>query len=109
MKGRYVLKNRRRFSIFIMIITVMITITILATTANGADSYRDFDTVVIERGDTLWDIAKECCSSSDIRLYIEKIKDLNDMSNSNIYEGDILKLPILSFINHKPLTVCFLN
>lgn len=94
MNRRYVLKNRRRFCLFIMVLTVLLTSTLFATAVNGADSHHGFETVTIESGDTLWDLAKEYSNGTDIRIYIEKIKDMNDMTDSSIYEGDMLKMPI---------------
>lgn len=79
---------------FVMIITVILTVTVFATVVNGADSHNGFETVTVERGDTLWDLAKEYSNGTDIRVYIEKIKALNNMSDSTIYEGDLLKLPV---------------
>ncbi len=94
MNRRYVLKNRRRFYMIIMTLTVLLTVTVLATVANGADSHNEFEMITVERGDTLWDLAKEYSNGTDIRIYIEKIKDINHMSDSSIYEGDLLKLPV---------------
>ncbi len=94
MNSRYVLKNRKRFYTFIMILTVILTVTVFATAANGADSHSGFETVTVERGDTLWDLAKEYSNGTDIHVYIERIKVMNDMSDSTIYEGDVLKLPV---------------
>jgi hypothetical protein len=94
MNKRFVLKNRRRFCLFLMVLSVMLTFSVFAATANGADSRQDYETVVVERGDTLWDLAEEYRNGTDIRTYIEKIKDMNDMSYSGIYEGDMLKMPV---------------
>lgn len=94
MNKRYVLKNRRRFYMIIMVLTVLLTVTVFASVVNGADSNNGYETITVERGDTLWDLAKEYSNGTDIRIYIEKIKDMNDMSDSNIYAGDLLKLPV---------------
>ncbi|NLK86867.1 MAG: LysM peptidoglycan-binding domain-containing protein [Clostridiaceae bacterium] len=94
MNRRYVLKNHRRFYIFIMLLTVLTTIILLSTVVNGSDSYNEYETITVKRGDTLWDLAEEYSDSTDIRAYIRKIKKINDMSDSSIYEGDLLKLPL---------------
>jgi hypothetical protein len=49
MNSRFVLKNRKRFYTFIMILTVILTVTVFATAANGADSHSGFETVTVER------------------------------------------------------------
>jgi LysM repeat protein len=50
--------------------------------------------VVVNRGDTLWEIASEHISQSrNIRSYIAQIKQLNGLSSSVLQEGDVLILP----------------
>ncbi len=47
----------------------------------------------IEKGDTLWNIAKEhTINKKEIRQVIYEIKKLNNMKNSNIYENQIIKI-----------------
>jgi hypothetical protein len=94
MKRRYVLKNRRRFNIFLVTLALILSVIVFAAAANGADSEDAYETVTIRRGDTLWDLAEKYCGNSDIRRYIEKIKAVNGMEDSTIYEGDIIKLPL---------------
>ncbi len=93
MKRKYVLKNRKRFFTFVMTLTVLFSLLVFAAAANGA-GFEEYDTVVVERGDTLWDLAKRYCSDTDIRHYIEMIKTANDMTDSMIYEGDMLRMPV---------------
>lgn len=93
-KRRYVLKNRRRFNVFLMTLTVLLSVMVFTVAVNGADSEDKYETVVVKRGDTLWDLAKEYRGSTDIRQYIEKIKAVNGLKDSTIYEGDILRLPL---------------
>lgn len=93
-KRRYVLKDRRRFSMFLMALTVIMCVLVFAVVVNGADSEGKYETVVVKRGETLWDLAKEYRGNTDIRRYIEKIKEVNGLKESTIYEGDILKMPL---------------
>jgi LysM repeat protein len=52
------------------------------------------DQVVIQRGDTLWDIASSHKKSDEnIRSYMDKLKSLNHLSSSSLKEGQILLLP----------------
>ncbi len=94
MNRRFVLKNRRRFCLFIMVLTVLFSSMLFVVTANGADTQKDYQTIEVESGDTLWDLAEEYGNGTDIRRYIEKIKVMNGMSDSGIFEGDILKMPL---------------
>ncbi len=51
-------------------------------------------TVFVRQGDTLWTIAKAHISEGgNIRSYIAKIKKLNHIENSMIFEGQRLILP----------------
>ena len=94
MNRKYTLKNRRRFYIFVMMVSILLSCIFFAATVNGADTNAAFTTVTIDKGDTLWDLAKEYNKGGDIRQYIHKIEKENNLVDSNIFEGDILKLPV---------------
>jgi nucleoid-associated protein YgaU len=93
MKRRYVLKNKGRFYIFVIMVTILLSSISLLNFAQSADIGMAYTTVVVEPGDTLWDLAKEYSSSKDLRRYIKKIEEVNNLKDSTIYEGDILKMP----------------
>jgi|CZCB01.1.fsa_nt_gi nucleoid-associated protein YgaU len=93
-KHRYVLKNRRRFCTFLVMLTVLLCVLVFAVAVNGADSGENYETVVVKRGDTLWDLAKAYRGNTEIRRYIEKIREINGLKDSTIYEGDVIKLPL---------------
>lgn len=94
MKKRYVLKNKKRFLSFVASLLVMLLLVVSMSSVEasrlGAENYRILS---VSRGDTLWDIAREYGANMDIRKYIYKIKKLNKLSSSEIFEGDVLKLP----------------
>lgn len=92
MKRKYVLKKKARFFSILTILVIAATTLFYATSAYGykAPTYR---TVAVKSGDTLWDIAKRYSTSGDIRLNIYKIKKLNKLASSDIYEGTVLKIP----------------
>jgi LysM repeat protein len=51
-------------------------------------------TVVVEQGDTLWDIAKAYAPfGTDVRHYVEQIKRANQLTGSTLQIGKKLKLP----------------
>jgi len=93
MNRRYVLKNRKRFYMFVMTISVIVFVIVFAAAANGAD-FEEYETVVVEKGDTLWDLAEKYCQGKDIRQYIEIIRSVNNLSDNTIYEGDVLMMPV---------------
>lgn len=96
MKRRYVLKNKRRFTIIITIFLMVFIfagfmITVEATSDEPpADSY---EKVTVQKGDTLWDIALRLNKKSDPRVLIYKIKKLNNLESCYIYEGQELLIP----------------
>lgn len=94
MNRRYVLKNRRRFYIFVLAITVSLSCMLFAATANGADTNPEYSIVTVEKGDTLWNLAKEYNHGGDIRSYIREVQKINDLTDGIIYEGDEIKMPV---------------
>ncbi|NLV35149.1 MAG: LysM peptidoglycan-binding domain-containing protein [Clostridiaceae bacterium] len=94
MKRRYVLKNKGRFYIFVMMVTIILSSISLLNFSQSADAGQSYTTVVVERGDTLWDLAKQYNDKGDLRQYIKKIEEANHINDSMIYEGDVLKMPM---------------
>ncbi|PDO11612.1 MAG: hypothetical protein BLM47_00325 [Candidatus Reconcilbacillus cellulovorans] len=53
--------------------------------------------VYVEYGDTLWDIAQDrTAPGEDVRDVIARIKKLNGLRSSAIYEGQILYVPVVA-------------
>ena len=51
--------------------------------------------IFVEKGDTLWDIAKRTLpEKTDIRKYIKEIKAVNSLDTALIREGELLKIPV---------------
>ena len=66
---------------------------LLQDTANG-NSIPEYATIIVNKGDTLWNIAREYNhDDKDIRVKIDEIKELNQIS-SNIKIGQELKIRI---------------
>jgi LysM repeat protein len=93
MKKKYVLKNKKRFLGFITFI-ILVAITVLFTRTVYAYKEITYTTVQVRQGDTLWGIAKEFSKSDDVRKLIYEIKKVNKLENSNITQGDELKIPV---------------
>ena len=93
MKRKFVLKNKRRFTAFIVVVVALVFVSAFASTAYGYKETKN-KTILVKTGDTLWDIAKNNCNNGDIRAYIYEIKLLNNLDTSNIYQGSTLILPV---------------
>ncbi len=53
--------------------------------------------IVISNSDTIWNIAKDICNSNEdlnIQNVVLDIKEINNLSSSDIYIGQTLSLPI---------------
>ena len=97
MSKRYVIINKRRFFTFITVtLLILIVLVTLVTTSNISHSQEEinYNEYRVGKGDTLWKISDYYSyGSMDIREFIYKIRELNDMKTSAIYEGDIIKIP----------------
>ena len=94
MNRRYVLKNRSRFYVFIIVMTILLSCMFFAATVNGAETNKAFTAVTVQRGDTLWNLAKEYNGGGDIRNYIHEIQKVNNLTGGEIFEGDVIKMPV---------------
>lgn len=92
MKKRYVLKNKKRFSAFVVLCAAMLTVSFYLNISYGTRE-QSSKVIVIAKGDTLWSIAKENNTSRDIRKYVYDIKKINNITGSIIYEGNELRIP----------------
>lgn len=94
MKKHYVLKNKRKFLNFLLVLSIILSCIILASNSY-AYKEKQYDIVIVEAGDTLWDIARSYNKNQDIRKTIYEIRKINGLSeNSIIYTGDELKVPV---------------
>jgi len=93
MHGTYVLKNKKRFYIFLLLISFLITIPFFASTVYG---YKEpsYVTINVNEGDNLWNLVSDYSKGRDIRKYINEVKKLNKMDDSVIYPGQSILLPL---------------
>ena len=100
MKKHYRIVSAPRFITFIILCTVQILVIIYAIggicKANaGTDTTGISCTeVMVVPGDTLWSIAgKYYGNSVDRRLAVHEIQNVNHMTDTFLYAGQILRLP----------------
>lgn len=86
------IKNKFKF---IRSIAILIFLLIAFFNISVAKSNEEAEIIsyTVSKGETLWSIAEEYkTKNEDPRQYIYDIKKLNNMDNSNIYEGQILQI-----------------
>lgn len=93
--------KRKLFTALTAAIIVISTIIIINTvTAQGDEIEKEkcYKSIMIEYGDTLWDIAKEYYDSSSYTIpeYIEELKSINSLDCDNIQSGSYI---IVSYYN----------
>lgn len=80
------------------IIILFIAIFMLHLLFTNIFANKDLDTkeYVVMRGETLWSIAEGLYSeeNSDIQKIVYDIKDVNNMTESIVYEGQTISIPV---------------
>lgn len=80
-----------------ILLIVIITCTLVSFNVSGSTKAKDklYTTVLVEDGDSLWTIAKNYYSDEyiDYNEYIEEVKSINGMKNSNIKIGSYIIVP----------------
>ena len=95
--NKYRVTNVKRFRAFIFTLVLLIsliTFMIISTTKVYSANIVIFDTVYVEKGDSLWKIASEYNTNLRIDDFIHTIEKLNNIKNAEIYPGDVLFIPI---------------
>lgn len=85
-----------RSNVILAILVVLIVILATKTYSNVETKYKE---EYIYAGDTLWSIAQEELENNkyfegkDIRYVVNELKNINNLSNANLKEGDKIKIP----------------
>ncbi|MBB6217951.1 hypothetical protein HNQ80_004088 [Anaerosolibacter carboniphilus] len=98
MKKKIYVANKSRFSLSILILAIVISLSCILllklNIAEGAVEQQYYE-MCVKSGDTLWSLAKQCTPNhKDVRKTIYEISQLNHLSTPDIYPGQIIKIPI---------------
>ena len=95
MSKKIYLKNPIRLLIAFLVVMLMSAgFMLLFMSPVSGDSIPEYTTIVVNKGDTLWGIARTvACENEDIRNKISEIKELNNI-NSDLRIGQELKIRI---------------
>ena len=85
-----------RLAVLIAVLAVVATAGVSAiTTAFARDTGMAYETVIAQKGDTLWSIAQKYnYADRDIRTMVDKIMRVNDMQTADIRVGDRINIPL---------------
>ena len=73
---------------------ILVFALIISSQIGNASTEREFITVTVHSGDTLWSLAREYGDpAKDVRQTIDEIKDANQLENSGIFTGQSLRIP----------------
>ena len=94
---RYRIKSEFRFTLFLLVCIILIFLMGNAfIVLNPAVSLteKNYETVEIFTGDTLWEIASEYAPDNmDIRRAVYKLQALNNLSAADLMPGMVIKIP----------------
>lgn len=89
--------NKRKFTKSILILIFIIVITTICISQIFNKPKYNIETIdyIVSKYETLWGIAEQYkMPNQDVRDYIDKIKELNNMKTATIYEGQAIKIII---------------
>lgn len=96
---RRVVRKSRKIRKNTFVLLTMALILCLGTLAMGAQKGMQtktyYESVEVERGDTLWKIAAEyAAEDEEIEHMVDEILELNNMKNTNIRSGESIIVPV---------------
>lgn len=100
MKKTYRIKSKLRFTSFV--VTIMITLVCMSNLVLGLSDVSSltketYEEVLINYGDTLWNIASEYNEpGKDVRKFVYEICQINDITADSIFPGQIILVPVVS-------------
>lgn len=92
--------NKTKFIRTCIILGLILGIVIIFSTKTYSKGEIEYKIEYVCKGETLWNIAKEQSENNkyfekeDIRNIIYELQDINNLENSNLYEGMKIKIPI---------------
>lgn len=85
--------RKRRICVSLAVCALVILMITTVVFASGAKREVTYAPVAVESGDSLWSLAAAYYPNTNRKAAIEDIKKVNSLTDSTIYEGDVLMLP----------------
>ena len=89
---KYRVVNKSRFVISMVLIAFLVFGFSFSTIVDAKENdTKQLIPVYVQPGDTIWSISqKYCAENKDIRVYIEKVMEINDLKTASIASGSTL-------------------
>lgn len=93
-------KKRKKYNkivVNVLFILSVLFIVTLFTNFNLANKQIKTNKIVVQTDDTIWNLAKRACKNNkdlNIQNVVIQIKEINNLSSSDIYVGQVLNIPI---------------
>ena len=90
---KFKIVNIKKFVRSVLIIVgIVICIGLFIGNISFSHVEKQYKTIYVDSGDTLWSIAKDYYDETDVRNRVSEIKEINNLANSSIREGQELLL-----------------
>jgi hypothetical protein len=93
---KYRINAKRMFLNILFVLSMFVLFNIFTSNIFGKKEIKTVD-ITVKSGDTLWGISSNICkedSSLNIQEVIYDIKEINNLTSSEIIEGKIIQVPI---------------
>ncbi|MGE5328784.1 MAG: LysM peptidoglycan-binding domain-containing protein [Deltaproteobacteria bacterium] len=92
---RIKIKNINRFRVFCFLIFFFAVI-FMQNKFLYSYNYPKTQCIIIQGGDSLWSIAQKYkAKNDDTRDFIERVKEINSLDNSELTQGQEIKVPVI--------------
>lgn len=88
-------RARRLLAVLVATVAVLLGVWLGSVAAGGDEGLVlvSDSSVVVRQGDTLWSIAGAVAGDQDLRAVVDAIYELNDLSDTTLQPGQVLRLP----------------
>ena len=97
LRQRHLQKKYRKRRICVLLTICLAAFLLVSTVvfASGDNGNMEYIPVAVESGDSLWSLAAEYYPNTNRRTAMSQIREINNLTSSTIYEGDVLMLPAI--------------
>ncbi|MGN8049970.1 LysM peptidoglycan-binding domain-containing protein [Curtobacterium sp. 22159] len=90
-RGRFVLTTLAALPL--LVVVALAVLNGGQASAGNAQSHAHFETVTIQPGETLWQLAEETAPSADPRDFVQDVITLNALDGSGLQAGEKIAIP----------------